>query len=411
MSVLTCVNSKAGSDYQNAGTYQTLTVPAVASGNTIVAIIELNSGDAFTTAPTAWNGTVDVALAYIGSRTTGGITWRLYQLDNVTTSPTSIRWKMNVSQGNYIDYFEIGGTGGNAPTLKLDQLTLPSAGTSFSVPFATTTPSEFVISRSAYGSGGTQTPSAPFSIVTHANYGNDSFYNANAGAVGNYTFDFTSQAFQAPHVWLISFGNSAPSPTVTSVTSTGATEAGSIAFTVSLSGATSGSTNYAFSVGGTATAGTDYTSPLTSGMCNNSVTVSGSDFVVPNAMSSWTVTIPTTQDALDEDSETIVLTVGGTASTGGTITDDDALPSISITPSLTVDQGDPAVLTWSLSAVSGRVTNARLQLANGTKIGGVDYDNDRTHWIFSGGVTIDASNVLSIPALLGSGTITMPTIP
>ncbi len=416
MSVLTHVNSKASSNYQSAGTYQVLTIPAVTSGNTIVAIIELGSGETITSAPTAWNGTVDTALPYLTQISTAGVTWRLYQLDNVTTAPTSIRWKMNVSQGNYIDYFEIGGMGGAAPVLKLNQLTLPSAGTSFSIPFDTTTPSEFVIAHLAYGSGGTQTPSAPFSIVTHGNYGNDSFYNANAGTIGTYNLDFTSQGFEAPNVWLISFGNGASDPTVTSVTSTTTPEGTATVHTVTLSAATTSNVAYAYAWSGGAT-GADYTRDLTTGMCartggaSGNVTVSGTNITAETGVSAFTITVPTVQDALDEVNETIVLTVGGTASTGGSITDDDTPPSISITSSITVDQGDSAVLNWSLSAVSGRVTYGRLQLANGTKIGGVDYDNDRTHWVFSGGVTIDASNVLTIPALLGSGTITIPTIP
>lgn len=372
MSVLTHVNSKASSDYQSAGTYQVLTIPAVTSGNTIVAIIELGSGETITTDPTAWNGTTDVALTYLTQiLVAGSVTWMLYQLDNVITAPTSIRWKMNVSQGNYIDYFEIGGMGGAAPVLKLNQLTLPSAGTSFSIPFDTTTPSEFVIAHLAYGSGGTQTPSAPFSIVTHGNYGYDSFYNANAGAIGTYNLDFTSQAFEAPHVWLISFGNGASDPTVTSVTSSGVTEGGNMVFTVSLLGATSGSTNYAFSLGGTATAGTDYTSPLTSGMCNNGVTVSGSNFVVPTAVSSWTVTIPTTSDTTDEDNETIVLTVGGTASTGGTITDNDAPPVVTFSDG--VESFGVVTGVATLGAVSGKDVTFDVSTANGSKTAGTHY--------------------------------------
>lgn len=372
MSVLTHVNSKVSYNYQNAGTYQTLAIPAVTNGNTIVAIIELNSGDVITTAPTAWNGTTDVVLTYLTQiLVAGSVTWMLYQLDNVTTAPTSIRWKINVSNGNYIDYFEIGAAGGVAPILRLNQLSVPSAGTSFSVPFTTTTSGEFVIAHVTYGSGGTQTPSAPFALVTHGNYGCDSFYNANAGAAGSYNLDFTSQAFQAPWVWLISFSNVTADPTVTTVTSSGVTEGGSLVFTASLSGATSGSTNYTLSVGGTATAGTDYTSPLTSDMCSSGVTVSGSNFVVPSAVSSWTVTIPTTQDALDEDNETVVLTVGGVASTGGSITDDDAPPVVTFTDG--VESFGVVTCTATLDAVSGKDVSFQVDTANGTKTAGTHY--------------------------------------
>ena len=409
MSVLTHVNSVASGVYVNAGEFHNKTIPAVGSGNSLVAIIQLASGEAFTTSPTAWNGTTDVALNLLTSEAAGSDTWHLYQLGNITHAATSIRFKINASNIVNTDIFEIGGTGGVPPTLKVNQKTSLLGDTSFSVGYTTTTPNEFVIAHLAVGSGGTQVPSAPFSIVTHANYGFDSFYNANAGSAGSKTVAWTS-GYAAPLVWLISFGNSVPSPTVTSVTSSGVTEGGNMVFTVTLSGATNGSTNYAFTPGDTATAGTDYTSPLTSGMCNNGVTVSGSDFVVPDATSSWTVTIPTTQDALDEDTETIVLTVGGVASTGGTITDDDAPPTISITSSVTVDGGDSVVITCTLGAVSGRVTQARLVLTDGTKVGGVDYTNVITNGMLSNGVTISAG-VLSIPAGVGSFTITIPTTP
>lgn len=373
MSALTCVNSKSlHGGYTSIGTYHSLTIPAVTSGNSLVMILALESGESLTTAPSAWNGTVDTPLVYLTSETVGSTTWRLYQLDNVATAPTSIRWKLNVENFTYVDVFEIGGTGGVAPTHKLNQKTSPTGdGFTFSQGYTTTTPNEFVIAHLAHGSGGTQTPTAPFSLVTHGNYGLDSFYNSNAGATGSKTVEWSSQYYAAPVTWLISFGNSAPDPTVVSVTSSGVTEGGNMVFTVSLSGATSGSTNYAFSLGGTATAGSDYTSPLTSGMCNNSVVVSGGNFVAPSAVSSWTVTVPTTQDTTDEDNETIVLTVGGVASTGGTITDDDAPPTVSISDA--TESFGTVTHTLTLSQASGKTITVQVDSANGSKTAGTHY--------------------------------------
>lgn len=385
MSVLTHVNSVASGVYVNAGEFHNKTIPAVGSGNSLVAIIQLASGEAFTTSPTAWNGTTDVALNLLTSEAAGSDTWHLYQLDNITHAATSIRFKINASDIVNTDIFEIGGTGGVPPTLKVNQKTSHPGDTSFSVGYTTTTPNEFVIAHLAVGSGGTQTPSAPFSLVTHANYGFDSFYNANAGSAGSKTVAWTS-GYAAPLLWLISFGNSAAAPTVTSVTSSGVTEGGNMVFTVSLSGATSGSTNYAFGVtGSTATAGTDYTSPLTSGMCSNGVTVSDGDFVAPNAVSSWTVTIPTTQDALDEDNETIVLTVGGTASTGGTITDDDAPPTVSISDA--TENAMQVVFTATLSQASGKSITVDYATADGTKTAGTDYTAGSGTLTFAAGET------------------------
>ena len=373
MSALTCVNSKSlHGGYTSIGTYHSLTIPAVTSGNSLVMILALESGESLTTAPSAWNGTVDTPLVYLTSETVGSTTWRLYQLDNVATAPTSIRWKLNVDSLTYVDVFEIGGTGGVAPTHKLNQKTPPIGdGFTYTQGYTTTTPNEFVIAHLSHGSGGTQTPTAPFTLVTHGNYGFDSFYNANAGAAGSKILEWSSQYHSVPTIWLTSFGNSAADPTVTSVTSSGVTEGGNTVFTVSLSGATSGSTNYAFSLGGTATAGTDYTSPLTSGMCNNSVTVSGGNFVAPAAVSIWTVTIPTTQDALDEDNETIVLTVGGTASTGGSITDNDAPPVVTFSDG--VESFGVVTRTATLDAVSGKDVSFQVDTTNGTKTAGTHY--------------------------------------
>jgi hypothetical protein len=283
-----------------------------------------------------------------------------------------------------------------------------SAATGHSIPFATTNNNDAVLMLYR-GSTDLGTPSALGSwvYVDGVRNATDMFCLLNAGAVGAYNFTFTS-AFALANFIRVVYKSAVTDPTVTTVTSPGTTEAGNMVFTASLSGATSGSTNYAFTLGGTATAGADYTSPLTSAMCSNGVTVSGGNFVVPTAVSSWTVTIPTTSDTLDEDSETIVLTIGGVASTGGTITDDDPLPSITITPSLTVDSGDSAVITITLGAVSGRITQARLVLADGTKTGGVDYTNVVTNGMLSDGVTI-GGGVLSIPAGVGSFKLTIPT--
>ena len=75
---------------------------------------------------------------------------------------------------------------------------------------------------------------------------------------------------------------------------------------------------------------------------------------------------------------------------------------------MTVDSGDSVVASYTLGAVSGRVTYARLVLTDGTAVGGVDYTNVITDPMLSDNVTISAG-VLSIPAGVGSFTITIPT--
>lgn len=240
-----------------------------------------------------------------------------------------------------------------------------------------------------------------------------------AGATGTLTSSVTRLTGTSNGAWsgvVVSLPSAVTDPTVTSVTSTATPEGTATVHTVTLSGPTNRDTAYAYSWGTATATGADYTQTLTTAMCartggaSGNVTVSGSNITAETGVSAFTITVPTTQDALDEDSETIVLTVGSVASTGGTITDDDALPSITITPSITVDGGDSVVLTCTLGAVSGRVSQARLVLADGTKVGGVDYTNVITDGMLSDGVTISAG-VLSIPAGVGSFTITIPTTP
>lgn len=162
-------------------------------------------------------------------------------------------------------------------------------------------------------------------------------------------------------------------PTVTSVTQTsGGTEGSPAVMTVTLSGATSGSTNFAATlVGVTATGGgTDFTSDLASATYSNGVTFSGGNMVVPDAVSSWTVTISTATDALDEVNETYTLTVGGVSGTG-TINDDDAQPSVTISDATEV--AGTVTFVATLSAASGKTITFDYATADGTGTSGVDY--------------------------------------
>ena len=159
--------------------------------------------------------------------------------------------------------------------------------------------------------------------------------------------------------------------------------------------------------GVTANTSTDLTSTLLTATLSNSVTFSAGNFSVPSGVSSWTVALDTTQDGLDEVDETYTLNVDGTVGTG-TITDDDASPALLIPGPVTVDSGDSVVASYTLGAVSGRVTQARLVLTDGTAVGGVDYTNTFPAATLSDGVTISAG-VLSIPAGVAGFTITIPT--
>lgn len=179
----------------------------------------------------------------------------------------------------------------------------------------------------------------------------------------------------------------ASGPTVTTVSSNSATEGGSIVHTVTLSAAVTGSAaSYAITLaGGTATGGgTDYTSTLSNGMFSDSVTVSGGNISVPVGVSTFTVTVSTAGDTIDEANETYTLTIGGTAGTG-TINDDDAAPSISVND--VTESAGSCIFTVSLSAASGKSITVDYATANGTSTAGVDYTAASGTLTFAAGET------------------------
>lgn len=242
-------------------------------------------------------------------------------------------------------------------------------------------------------------------------------YATDLGTAGAKTAAFTAANGTERRFTVITYPVASVTPPVTVTTNpdAAATEASSVVHTVTLSAAVSGSSaTIPFTlVAGTATGGgTDYTSTVTNGMLavtggSGTVTVSGTDFVVGVGVSAFTVTIPTATDTLDEPNETYTLTVGGVASIG-TINDDDAAPTITGTSSVTVTAGNAVVITYTLSAASGRIITGTLTVTNGTKTGGVDFTTPITSGMFSNGVTI-FTNTVSIPAGVTSFTLTIPT--
>ena len=94
-------------------------------------------------------------------------------------------------------------------------------------------------------------------------------------------------------------GVAAGVPTIASVTADTRLEGTSLVHTVTLSNASSSATTFAYSLGGgTATGGgTDYTTPPT---FSNGVTLAGGILTVPAGVTSFTVTVPTTLDTIDE---------------------------------------------------------------------------------------------------------------
>ncbi|MCK6549143.1 hypothetical protein L6R52_25095 [Myxococcota bacterium] len=178
---------------------------------------------------------------------------------------------------------------------------------------------------------------------------------------------------------------------VTVTEGTGATQ--SAVFTVTLSAASGRVVTVDWATAsGTAIGNTDYT------------TASGT-LTFAAGTTSLTVTITVTGDALDELDETFTVALSNaTASTiadasgTGTITDDDAPPSLTIADA-TITEGNAgtvtAAFTVTLSAASGRAVTVDWATANGTATAGAaaDYVAGSGTLTFAAGVTTQTINV------------------
>ncbi len=144
-------------------------------------------------------------------------------------------------------------------------------------------------------------------------------------------------------------------------------------FTVTLSVASGQAVtvNYV-TANGTATAGADYTG-----------TVGTPTLTFPAGSTSRTITVPVLGDTLDEPNETFVVNLSGAvnatvadAQGQGTITDNDATPSLTIN-NVTVTEGNTgsvnATFTVALSAASGQIVSVNYATANGTAVAPADY--------------------------------------
>jgi len=226
------------------------------------------------------------------------------------------------------------------------------------------------------------------------------------GAAGVQSLTWPDYDASSQVALLIAFKAGASGATVSTITGTTATEGSPVVFTTNMSG--TGGGTFAYSWSGTATAA-DYTDTLTTGMCavtggSGSVAVSGSNIIVDSTVTAFTVTVPTTTDTIDEGaSEIIRLVVGGVTASSGTITDDDAAPTITGTTSLTATAGSPVVITYS-PGLSGQSRTYTLALTDGTATGGTDYDNTIVPGDFAvtggtGSVTISGSTVTVDPGV------------
>ena len=98
---------------------------------------------------------------------------------------------------------------------------------------------------------------------------------------------------------------------------------------------------------GSASLASDYTNAL---VFSNGVTLSGWHCPVPAGVTSFTVTVPTVNDAIYEPTEAFTLAVGGVAATG-TITDNDGTPTITTSATAASPMDGPRLRPCSRSPV------------------------------------------------------------
>jgi len=128
-------------------------------------------------------------------------------------------------------------------------------------------------------------------------------------------------------------------------------------------------------------------------------------------VTSFTVTVPTVDDNIDEPDETVPLAVGGVSATG-TIVDNDGAPTIdTVTVTNTsgeATEGDDLIYAVTLSNPSSTDTTFSFDLGTGGTATAVD---DYGNAVFSDGVTYDSgTGEITVPAGVTSFTVTVPTV-
>ncbi|MDO9466089.1 MAG: Calx-beta domain-containing protein [Thiobacillus sp.] len=182
-----------------------------------------------------------------------------------------------------------------------------------------------------------------------------------------------------------------PVPTINTITTPTEVEGTNLVYTVTLSNGSSTATTFPYALGGGTASPSDYGTPTFS----NGVTLAGGILTVPPGITSFTVTLPTTLDTLDEADETVPLTIGGVSGTG-TIVDDDPTPSLSINNVTVNEAAGTATFTVTLSAASGQTVSVNYATSNGTATAGADYTAAAGTLTFAPNVT---TQTITVPIL------------
>ncbi|MFC7298174.1 Calx-beta domain-containing protein [Herminiimonas aquatilis] len=216
------------------------------------------------------------------------------------------------------------------------------------------------------------------------NITNDTVYEGTVGETFNVNLTAPTNATIGDNLGVGTIVDNDAAPVISSISSPSVVEGGALVYTVNVTGTSSTGTTFTYNLGGgSATAGTDYTATPT---FTNGVTLVGNVLTVPAGVTSFTVSIPTVNDVLNEASETVPLTIGAATGTG-VITDNDAQPSLSINDVTVNEAAGTATFTVTLSAASGQTVTVGYNTSNGTATAGSDYTAASNTLTFAPGET------------------------
>ncbi|MGP1717849.1 MAG: retention module-containing protein [Methylophilus sp.] len=187
-------------------------------------------------------------------------------------------------------------------------------------------------------------------------------------------------------------------------------EGNNLVYTVTLSSTTAAPATYKFELGGaTGTASTaDYGTPTFS---NNVKLNNDGTITVPAGVSSFTVTVPTVDDAIIELTETLPLKVGDAVGVGYIKDNDSATTTITVkSAGDSVTEGQTLEYSVTLSNVADHAVEYSFSLG-GTATPGANFDYDPSKITFTNGVTYNATTgKISVPAGVTKFDVSVPTI-
>ncbi len=188
---------------------------------------------------------------------------------------------------------------------------------------------------------------------------------------------------------------------VSSVTSDEQTEGTSLVHTVTMSGEADSAKTYSFTfTNGTVEDADIGTIAFSDGVINNG----DGTITVPAGVTEFTITTPTVDDSLKEDTEAYTLNVGGKDATG-TILDNESEIEVSSVTSDEQTEGTSLVHTVTMSGEADSAKTYSFTFTNGTV-----EDADIGTIAFSDGVINNGDGTITVPAGVTEFTITTPTV-